>query len=1567
MTKTVSGRGSVGGSLRVALLAASSALALQAEAANVAIVQGGFYTNDLANQLTLSGNTVTLITSYTAASLAGYDAVIHYGNSFTDTAALQTYVFGGGTLIMTPWADQNFLVPANIDVYNNNTGIQFSALNPAVTVLDPGSPLLAGVSFPAAGTTNIGRILLTTYVGNGGEVARWSDGYGLVGLTNYGTGTSIFINMHVITSDTAYTVINQAWAATLFDNAVNFNVVTGCPVSAGADICLIDSTTNQATAIDALGGTDTLQVGGAANFAFDVAAIGTTFTNFETFQKTGASDVTLTGVAGVAANWDIQAGTLTASTGDNIFDTSNVNVGGGATFALTASETIGSLSGSGNVNLNANTLTTGGDNLGTIFAGTISGTGGLTKTGTGQFDLNGTNTYTGTTTLLSGQLSLNSGTAIADTGAVVVNGGTLAVFASETIGSLAGTGGGIGTVNPGGVTLTTGGNNASTTYAGSIFHSGIGTFGITKVGTGNMTLSGNNTYTGTTFVSGGILTAAGGNGIGDLSQVNVAATFALADSETIGSLTGAGLVTLGANTLTTGGDNTSTVYAGTMSGTGGMTKTGSGQFDLNGTNTYTGTTTLLSGQLTLNSGSAIADTGAVVVNGGTLAVFASETIGSLAGTGGQIGTVNPGGVTLTTGGNNASTTYAGSIFHSGVGTFSLTKTGTGNMTLSGNNTYTGTTSIFGGTLTAAGGNGIGDASHVIISGGTLALSAGETIGSLTGSDFVTLGSNTLTTGGNNLSFVYAGSISGTGGLTKIGTGNQSLIGTNTYTGTTTINAGVLTAGGGSAIADTGAVVVNAPGQFTITSSETIGSLAGSGAVDLSVNTLTTGGNNSSTTYSGSMTGAGGLTKTGTGTMVLSGANTYTGSTFVSGGILSVQNSAALGTAASGTTVANGAALEILGGGITIADALALNGTGVGNGGALRNVSGNNNYSGAITLGSASRINSDNGILQIDGAIGGAGQNLTVGGAGHVIINTGLNTGSGTLTKDGDGILALNGVDTFTGNVTVNQGTLQLSFGGGPINSAIGDAASVTLNGGILNVQRNETIGSLSGAAGTLLNIDSSAAFTTGGNNASTSFLGSSLGGGALIKTGTGTFSTLNLGHSGLTTINAGTMNINGNVAGSVVINSGAVLSGNTTIAGSLTLNAGGVLRPGNSPGTTIVGGAFIGGGTILTEVQFNNAGAPINGTTHDFLSIGGNVSGTTLLNVVPFAPSNAPVATTGNGIELVRVGGTTTAGAFQLAAPLVFGSIEYTLNYLPNYSGALDGYFLQSRASASMHGEAALLAAGQAMVAGCLTGQDALIGDGNAHRGRVWAKAGRGNRDTGADTGVIAGNDYRCATGGVDVLAEGALRLGLSGGFGVSDSTVQTPSGAGRLEGDGGIVQLYAEFHSGGFFANLTGGWGAFDYTFDGPGAGPMGAQLNGTIGALQLGHHWAIDWFRLGAIGEVAYNSMDCRADCILVGTQTDANRWFYKGTVRADTVLSDGELKPYLALSLANGGSSTVTNGPASLTTDTQALHLIAKAGANIMVDTQTAIFLDAGMTEGLDNDIKGWDVGAGIKAMW
>src|SRR5436190_21617340 len=87
-------------------------------------------------------------------------------------------------------------------------------------------------------------------------------------------------------------------------------------------------------------------------------------------------------------------------------DLSNVTVGSGATFDLTGSETVGSIAGAGNVTLAANTLTAGGSNASTTFSGIMSGTGGLTKAGTGTLTLSGVNSYTGTTNVSAGTVSV---------------------------------------------------------------------------------------------------------------------------------------------------------------------------------------------------------------------------------------------------------------------------------------------------------------------------------------------------------------------------------------------------------------------------------------------------------------------------------------------------------------------------------------------------------------------------------------------------------------------------------------------------------------------------------------------------------------------------------------------------------------------------------------------------------------------------------------------------------------------------------------------------------------------------------------------------------------------------------------------------------------------------------------------------------------------------------------------------------------------------------------------------------------------------------------------------------
>lgn len=195
-------------------------------------------------------------------------------------------------------------------------------------------------------------------------------------------------------------------------------------------------------------------------------------------------------------------------------------------------------------------------------------------------------------------------------------------------------------------------------------------------------------------------------------------------------------------------------------GATGLTKSGAGILTLTGANTYSGITTINTGTLQLGAGNALSSATAVaVVAGATFDVNGKvATVRSIAGD----GSITLGSGTLTTSGTN-STTFVGVISGNG-GAF--TKTGSGTLTLSGTNTYTGGTTI---------------------GGGTLQIGSGGTTGSITGD--VTNGGILNFNRSNDLTF--SGVISGNGALTKSGAGTLTLSGTNTYTGGTTISAGTL--------------------------------------------------------------------------------------------------------------------------------------------------------------------------------------------------------------------------------------------------------------------------------------------------------------------------------------------------------------------------------------------------------------------------------------------------------------------------------------------------------------------------------------------------------------------------------------------------------------------------------------------------------------------------------------------------------------------------------------------------------------------------------------------------------
>ncbi len=713
----------------------------------------------------------------------------------------------------------------------------------------------------------------------------------------------------------------------------------------------------------------------------------------------------------------------------------------------------------GNVALGSGTLSVSNAGAMTISS-IVSGTGGLTKTGAGTLTLSGNNTYIGVTNINVGILTLGAANRIANTNDVTVAGGAtfnLNNFA-ETIGSLSGA----GNVTLGTGTMTTGGNNGTTTYSGIM----SGTGGLAKAGTGVFTLSGANTYTGATTINAGTLQLGAAERIANTSAVTVAggATFNLNNfAETIGSLSGAGNVTLGSGTLIAGGNNTSTTYSGIMSGTGGLTKAGTGVFTLSGANTYTGTTTINAGMLRVAGGAAIADTSDVTlanVAGATLDLNGTnETIGSLAGGGALGGNVALGTGVLTTGGNNGTTAYTGIIS----GTGGLTKAGTGVFTLSGANTYTGATTINAGTVTLGAANRIADVSAVTVTGGTTFNLNGfaETIGSLIGAGNVTLGAGTLTTG-DAANTTFSGIMSGTGGLTKQGIGVFTLSGNNTYSGVTNVNAGTLVATANNALGTTagGTTVASGAtlgfsGGINYSTAEPVtvngGTLANIAGNNIFAGPITLTANSSITVADGTALTVGGTINGGSQLNISSGTGSINFLSAIGGTTPLSSLTANVGSISSGPVTTTGTQ--------TYTGPTTLNGN-------LTTTNSAITFNSPVTLGANTILDTSAGDIAFGNTLNGAFSlnanntgTTTFGGiVGGATALTSLTTNAGGTTAINGGSITTSGNQTYSDDVTMNQATTLTSsggavtFGGNATNTLAGaaltiDAPTINLTGG----------------------------------------------------------------------------------------------------------------------------------------------------------------------------------------------------------------------------------------------------------------------------------------------------------------------------------------------------------------------------------------------------------------------------------------------------------------------------------------------------------------------------------------
>ncbi len=475
--------------------------------------------------------------------------------------------------------------------------------------------------------------------------------------------------------------------------------------------------------------------------------------------------------------------------------------------------------------------------------------------------------------------------------------------------------------------------------------------------------------------------------------------------------------------------------------------------------------------------------------------------------------------------------------------------------------------------------------------------------------------------------------------------------------------------------------------------------------------------------------------------------------------------------------------------------------------------------------------------------------------------------------------------------------------------------------------------------------------------------------------------------------NTGTMNIGAgvSVSGSALVKSGGTIKGGTTatpyvVNGVTTVQAGGTLggngnlaggivsagniSPGNSPGIiTTASYNALPGATATMEVDLS-AATPVNGVTHDLFRITGNSTGaTTTVSITQLNAPGAGIATSGNGFELFEVGGTVSPTAFQLAAPVFSGGYQYFLNHVPNFSGTLDGFFLQSGVREEIWGHAAMLSAGKSLLASChRSADDRGVEPGQTGGNRGWAKYVSGNLETGADTGIETEQDYSCAAGGVDFASGTEVRLGLSGGFGDTSVDLVTPAGIAELDGEQSVIEGHASYQRERVFMNLTAGYATTDWTFDGPTFGGLSATVDGIVGSMQVGMRWALgtQW-RVGLMGEIDYDGTSCGDSCLIAGATENASEWRGGATLRIDGSFTN--FRPFVALSYSDDfdGGNEVSMGSALVVADTAASLFGARAGFDARVSERIGVFLNAGMTEGLDSDVSGYDGQAGLKVYW
>jgi len=973
----------------------------------------------------------------------------------------------------------------------------------------------------------------------------------------------------------------------------------------------------------------------------------------DSLTKVGAGTLTLSGNNTYSGGTVISSGTLLLG---------NVNALGATTGALTLnagtldlngnSVAVGLLSGSSGALIttssNASIALTANSASSGTYAGVIangSGSVGLTKQGAGTLTLSGNNTYSGGTIISSGSLAVGNANALgATSGNITASGGTLDLggYSLTSSGTVSFQG---GTVSNG---LLTNNTVAYDGQSGTVSAALAGSAGLNKTGAGTLTLSStSNTFSGAINVNAGtlVLTNTTAQVGGAFKVLGGANTINLNNGATLGigqnSSGGYGQIFTVASSLAVTGTATINVYSAGGNSSPKFTFSSLSLADgslLNVSDTSTATARLGATTTTLNGNVTIRDqAGTNGSNGGRMELNAI-TVGNSVATSSTS--------TLTVDGGNLFGAIAGAITNNatdGTKVLALVKSGTGNLTLSGGDTFTGNTTLTSGSLILKNTNALMNSTLVHNGTGTLVFDstiASFILGGLSGNQNIALMNNAatpaaigLTVGYNGSSNIYSGVLSGAGSLTKSGTGTLTLSGSNSYSGGTTLSAGTLNYGN-----------LNALGSNTVTFSAASSTLQ-AGVSGTLANNLVGGGvfdtQGYSTTMGGTInTGASNFTKIGSGTLAIAAANGLnTNYLTVGNGILAVTGT--------GSITANGGFIGSTGTSAT----LQYDSTATSSFGATT----------ALTLGAGS--NGAGTVNQTAGQINV--MNLSMG--------NGIGSGAGTYNLSG-GTLALSGTAwvgyrgatgtiNLSGSGNLTAGTLvvaTVNSGGistGVINQTGGTATATSLilaQGGADNATRTATYTLGSGTAGSgILNVGSisSVASTGGGTNASTfNFAGGTLqasadtttfmqglttanvkNGGATIdtnghnvtiaqsllhyagattdtltKAGDGTLTLSgNSTYSGATNVTAGTLTVNGSLGNTTTtVNANATLNGSGSVNGNVAISGaiGGSLAF-NSDLTVNNTGSLSGAHSFGGNIALNNS--TVSNVTSDITVIGG--------------------------------------------------------------------------------------------------------------------------------------------------------------------------------------------------------------------------------------------------------------------------------------------------------------------------------------------------------------------------